>query len=158
MKAAIIYTSKTGNTEELAFSLFEILYHCTHTELYRIERFPLDKLSEYEVIIIGTYTWGMGEIPSEMMTLYKWIEQEDVNHLTTAVFGTGDRFYPNFCGAVDEFRDMLYVYTNLAVTLKVELSPQSSDRQKCEKFADILMNRVKQIGVSKIDGPVKVRC
>lgn len=144
MKAAIIYASKTGNTEELALELCESLSRHIHTDIYTVERFPLSQLNDYEMVIIGTYTWGMGEIPHEMMPLYKWIEREHVNHLTTAVFGTGDRFYPNFCGAVDEFRDMLYVHTNLAATLKVELSPQSSDRKKCEKFADILMNRIQQ--------------
>lgn len=144
MKAAVIYTSKTGNTEELAFVLRDSLSRRIHTDLFAIEHCPLNRLYEYEAIVIGTYTWGNGEIPSEMMTLYKWVELEETRHLTTGVFGTGDSFYPNFCGAVDEFRDMLYAHTNLAATLKVELSPQVIDRHKCEKFADILMNRIKQ--------------
>ncbi|KMY43088.1 flavodoxin [Bacillus sp. FJAT-27916] len=144
MKAAIIYTSKTGNTEELALELRTHFSRRIHTDLFTINRFPLSQLHEYEAIIIGTYTWGDGEIPLEMMSLYQWIEREEASHLTTGVFGTGDSFYPNFCGAVDEFRDMLYVHTNLAATLKVELSPQEGDWEKCEKFADILMNRIKQ--------------
>ena len=144
MKAAIIYTSKTGNTEELAIEVRERLSSHMPADLYPVGQFPLSRLNEYEVMIIGTYTWGMGDIPREMMSLYKWIERENVNHLITGVFGTGDRFYPDFCGAVDEFRDMLYVHTNLAATLKVELSPQSRDLEKCGKFAAILMNRTKQ--------------
>ena len=142
MKAAIIYTSKTGNTEELALELHECLSRHIPTDIYTAGRISLSQLNDYEIIIIGTYTWGMGEIPLEMMSLYEWIECQNVNHLTTAVFGTGDRFYPNFCGAVDKFRDMLYVHTNLAATLKVELSPQRSDREKCERFAGILMKRI----------------
>ena len=142
MKAAIIYTSKTGNTEELALELHGCLSPHIPTDIYTAGRISLTQLNDYEIIIIGTYTWGMGEIPLEMMSLYEWIECQNVNHLTTAVFGTGDRFYPNFCGAVDKFRDMLYVHTNLAATLKVELSPQRSDREKCERFADILMKRI----------------
>ncbi len=144
MKAAIIYTTKTGNTEELARELHKSLSRLVHTDMYVVDRFPLNQLHDYEIVVIGTYTWGMGDIPLEMMSLYQWIEREGVNHLITGVFGTGDRFYPHFCGAVDEFRDMLYVHTNLAATLKVELSPQSSDREKCEKFASILMSRVRQ--------------
>lgn len=144
MKTAIIYTSRTGNTEELAYELHHQFSQRIHTDLFPVERFPLSQLHEYEAIIIGTYTWGDGDIPVEMMPLYRWIEQEEVSHLTTGVFGTGDSFYPNFCGAVNEFRDMVYVHTNLAATLKVELSPQASDREKCEKFADIVIKRMKQ--------------
>jgi flavodoxin I len=61
--------------------------------------------------------------------------------MTTAVFGTGDSCYPMFCGAVDQFRDMLYVHTNLAATLKVELRPQERDFQRCEKFVEALLLR-----------------
>ncbi len=143
MKAAIIYTSKTGNTEELALELRTHFSRRIHTDLFTIDRFPLSQLHEYEVIIIGTYTWGDGEIPLEMMALYQWIEREETDSLTTAVFGTGDSFYPNFCGAVDEFRDMLYVHTNLAATFKVELAPQAGDREKCKRFVEIVMNRLK---------------
>jgi flavodoxin I len=50
--------------------------------------------------------------------------------------------HPHFCGAVDEFRDMLYVQTNLAVILKVELSPQLSDMEKCHRFVQLLLERV----------------
>jgi len=107
-------------------------------ELYRIEEFPLTELSSCDAVLIGTYTWGSGEIPEEMHGLYQAIELLDRKELQTAVFGTGDSFFSEFCGAVDRFRDMLYVKTQLVATLKVELMPQPSDRIRCEKLVELM--------------------
>ena len=147
MKAVIIYTSVTGNTEMLAKMIHSNLSRLfEHVEIFEIKEFSMGKMEEYSVIVIGTYTWGNGAIPKEMLELYTAIEQLDTKHITTGVFGTGDTFYPHYCGAVDKFRDMLFVHTNLAVTLKVELLPQTQENQKCEKFAEIMFERSKLVG------------
>ena len=144
MKMAVVYSSRTGNTEELVQYLYELfLSHFVKVELYTVEQFRLDRLAEYDAVVIGTYTWGDGEIPPEMLSLYEAFESRKVKHIITGVVGTGDRFYPHFCGAVDEFRDMLFVRTELAVTLKVELSPQQIDRDRCAKFVELILERMK---------------
>jgi flavodoxin I len=144
MKIAIVYSSKTGNTEELVNSVYvRMLPHFAKIDLYRVGQFPLHQLVEYDGLVIGTYTWGDGEIPQEMLPLYKAFERQNVKHMITGVVGTGDHFYPKFCGAVDAFRDMLNAQTELAVTIKVELTPQSSDRERCHKFVDLFAKRVK---------------
>ena len=146
MKMAIIYSSRTGNTEELIQYLNELfLSHFVKVELYQVGQFSLSRLAEYDVVVIGTYTWGDGEIPPEMVLLYEAFENQNVKHILTGVVGTGDRFYPHFCGAVDEFRDMLYVQTDLAVTLKVELSLQQSDMERCTKFVKLILERMKKV-------------
>ncbi len=145
MKIAIVYSSKTGNTEELVKYLYELFsLHFIKIELYHVDQFPLSKLSEYDAIVIGTYTWGDGEIPTEMLPLYEAFEKQEVKHMLTGIVGTGDSLYPQFCGAVDEFRDMLYVQTDLAVTLKVELSPQPSDIKRCCKFVELFVERIRK--------------
>ncbi|RFU67521.1 flavodoxin [Peribacillus saganii] len=144
MKAAIVYTSITGNTRELAENLYQIfLERSVETAIFRIEEFPISLLTQYQAIAIGTYTWGNGEIPKEMLQLYKEVQSLNRKDITTAVFGTGDSFFPNFCGAVDLFRDMLYVHTNLAVTLKVELLPQTQDAPRSQKFVDLMLKRAR---------------
>ena len=93
----------------------------------------------------------LGLIHGEMETsqkkcyLYRAFRNSKRNQVITGIVGTGDRFYPEFCGAVDEFRDMLYVQTKLAVTLKVELSPQVSDLERCVKFVELFLERMKKI-------------
>ncbi|WP_027963966.1 flavodoxin domain-containing protein [Halalkalibacillus halophilus] len=143
MRAAVIYTSATGNTEELASWVYEAwLKRNSKIEWYDVEDVPIDELGEFDCLAIGTFTWGNGEIPDSMMDLYEALEEQDVSNVSVGIFGTGDRCYPHFCGAVDAFRDMLYVHANLAVTLKVELSPMQSEREKCEAFVDRLVREV----------------
>ena len=54
------------------------------------------QLTEYDAVIIGTYTWGDGDIPTEMLPLYRAFENQEVSKIVTGIVGTGDRFYPNF--------------------------------------------------------------
>ena len=146
MKLAIVYSSVTGNTKELAEMIYRnLICRSVDVSIYRIEDFSLAFLSNFDVIAIGTYTWGDGEIPKEMRKLYHAFEELDNKDLVTAVFGTGDSFYPNYCGAVDLFRDMLYVHTNLAATLKVELLPQILDLHRSQMFVDSIIKKANQI-------------
>ncbi|WP_066072076.1 flavodoxin domain-containing protein [Neobacillus soli] len=143
MNLAIVYTSKTGNTEELVYVLRDLfLRKKIEVCLFRSDQFPLQDLPSFDAVIIGTYTWGDGEIPVEMRALYRAFETMDTKHVVTGVVGTGDSFYPHFCGAVDAFRDMLYAHCRLAVTLKIEVSPQTTDLERCRRFADTIWNKI----------------
>ncbi|TKC18242.1 flavodoxin domain-containing protein [Robertmurraya kyonggiensis] len=129
MKLAIVYTSITGNTEELA----EVLSGCFReqgmkTDCYPLENFSLSSISDYDSLVIGTYTWGDGDVPDELLHLQQ--ELLRCPQLVTGIFGTGDRFYPKFCGAVDELQEIFLD----AVPLKIELSPQSIDMSHIENF------------------------
>lgn len=138
-RLAIVYSSVTGNTEQLAEMVQEAAQNQGITiELYPVDEFPLSQLQWLDVVMIGTYTWGSGEIPEEMHSLYQAIEKLGRKELRTAVFGTGDSFFAEFCGAVDQFRDMLYTQTKLVATLKVELMPQPSDEARCEKLIELM--------------------
>ncbi|UII54362.1 flavodoxin domain-containing protein [Cytobacillus spongiae] len=142
MKIAIVYTSISGNTKEVAELLFQQFYQEeNHVDLYSIHEFDLARMDEYDALLIGTYTWGDGELPESMWPLYQRIEKEPFPSLITGVFGTGDCFYPKYCGAVDVMKDLLQTQTNLAVTLKIELSPQLQDIGRCEAFVEKIVTR-----------------
>jgi len=113
-------------------------------DLYEAGQFPLFKLKQFDAVVIATYTWGNGEIPASMLPIYEAFELLNAKSIITGVAGTGDSFYPNFCGAVGLFRDMLYVKSNLAATLKVELAPQKSDLPRCRLFAKSIFNRLEE--------------
>ncbi|MFL6554855.1 MAG: flavodoxin domain-containing protein [Bacillus sp. (in: firmicutes)] len=143
MKIAIVYSSKTGNTEELAGRICQLfLMKDVRVSLFRIEQFSVQDLSEFSAVVVGTYTWGNGEIPQDMIELYRAFETQDLKNVVTGVIGTGDSGYPMFCGAVDKFKDMLYVHTNLIVTLKIEVSLQMKDIDRCRRFVDILLDEL----------------
>lgn len=143
MKLAIVYTSKTGHTEELVQFIRDLFIEKKiDVSLFRIEEFPILELPAFDGVIVGTYTWGDGDIPSEMHALYYAFETADVRHVVTGVVGTGDSFYPHFCGAVDAFRDMLYAHSRLAATLKIEVSPQTTDLERCRRFTETIWNKI----------------
>ena len=148
MRVAIVYAYVTGNTKELAEAIQEkFQQRMEGAELFTVKDFPLKHISAYDGLVLGTFTWSNGWsdgcIPRVMRRIFSHLEYVEADHLATAVFGTGDRFFPDFCAAVDEFRDMLYVQSDLAVTMKVELRPQSDDMVKCERFADCLIEKIK---------------
>ncbi len=142
-KVAIVYSSVTGNTEELVRMVVSSFQsRSIFTDVFQVDDFLLANIHDYDGLVIGTYTWGNGEIPLEMMPVYQEIERQNVHRLATGVVGTGDSFYPSFCGAVDEFRDMLYVHSSLVATLKVELQPQLKDYGRCEKLVELMIERM----------------
>lgn len=147
-RIAVVYTSVSGHTEQLALQMARALELYGRVETHEVCSMPVALLQEVDILAIGTYTWDSGELPKQMEEVYEDIEQLGRKELITIAFGTGDRFYPNFCGAVDLLRDMLYVRTTLAAVLKVELAPQPKDRERCglvaakafEKWDHTLMN------------------
>ncbi|RRN72281.1 flavodoxin [Peribacillus simplex] len=136
-KVAIVYHSAGGNTKALAEAIGSLL---PGAGLYQLHEFDLDTLPDYDALIVGTYTWGNGELPAKSAALYKELEQLPIAHLKTGVFGTGETNYNHFCGAVDHFRDMLFAKSQLAVTLKIEQMYQESDLPRLQKFASLFQN------------------
>jgi flavodoxin I len=134
MKIAIVYHSAGGNTKALADRISSCL---PQARLFTITDFDPATLSSYAGLLVGTYTWGDGELPAKMIPFYKELEAQNISHLVTGVFGTGETNYHHFCGAVNQFRDMLYVHSTLAVTLKIEQMFQASDVPRIQKFTDI---------------------
>ncbi|MFD4931379.1 flavodoxin domain-containing protein [Peribacillus butanolivorans] len=136
-KIAIVYHSAGGNTKALAEALASLL---PEAELFRTSEFDTGILPEYDALIIGTYTWGNGELPAKTAVFYAELEQLPISHLKTGVFGTGETNYSHFCGAVDHFRDMLFAKSQLLVTLKIEQMYQESDLPRLQKFASLFKN------------------
>ncbi len=92
MKAAIFYGSEDGTTADVAEALAEALSGTV--PVYDIADAGLAALSDYDVLILGTSTWGIGELQSD------WIAaEESMPNLTgkrVALFGIGDQIgYPD---------------------------------------------------------------
>ncbi|MED1125244.1 flavodoxin domain-containing protein [Bacillus atrophaeus] len=145
MKSLIIYSSAsaTKNTREIGRHIHQAMGNIDmNVDFLSIREFgDLERISEYDIVVVGTYSWGNGKIPRQMRPLADYFEQHPNKNLVTGVFGSGDSFYPRFCGAVDQFKALLSNTTNLAVTLKVELYPQDEDIAKVSKFAELIKKR-----------------
>lgn len=131
---AIVYHSAGGNTKAIAEAIASILLD---SQLYRVSEVDSSALSACDGLIVGTYTWGNGELPVKMAAFYQELEMLDLTQTVTAVFGTGETNYQHFCGAVDIFRDMLFAKSRLAVTLKIEQMYQETDYVKINRFASL---------------------
>lgn len=135
----ITFASMSGNTEGIADIIKEQLEQEQHeVEVKEMEElFPGD-IDEYEGILVGSYTWGEGDLPFEAEEFYDELEESDLTGKKAAAFGSGDTAYPDFCEAVNTFEDQLKSSGAEVVQegIKIELSPSSDDEiEQIKAFA-----------------------
>ncbi|MDR4227472.1 flavodoxin [Bacillus mojavensis] len=138
-KALITYASMSGNTEDIAGIIKDTLQeYGLDIDCIDMDDAETSALTSYDYVLIGTYTWGDGDLPYEAEDFFEEVQQLELNGLKTACFGSGDYSYPKFCEAVNLFSDMLQeagaaVYQE---TLKIELAPETDDDvESCREFA-----------------------
>lgn len=143
MNIAIIYTSMSGNTEELSEVIADTVKKKRGTcTMIRAGALP-STLSQYDVVLFGTYTWGKGSIPKEMRDALRTILKETKMTIQeAAVFGTGDQNFPHFCRAVDEtFYHLNHYNVNVvAEVLKIEQSCRGSQTDSVFKWTEKVLN------------------
>jgi flavodoxin I len=118
LRLIVIYASMSGNTKEVA----ELIANEVNAELVPMSANPPD-LSYYDLLFIGSYTWGDGETPRIVKEFAKALGYKP-DHV--AVFGTGDTQWPTFCGAVDRLANF---YESKYPRLKIEQSPRGEQEQ-----------------------------
>ncbi|ASB89830.1 flavodoxin [Bacillus sonorensis] len=138
-KALITFASMSGNTEDIAMIIKDTFTeHSIDVEYMEMDDVDVDTLSEYDYILIGTYTWGDGDLPYEAEAFYEDVSSLVLKGKKAACFGSGDYAYPKFCEAVNTFYSMLeQTGADLfSETLKVELAPETDeDIVCCKEFA-----------------------
>lgn len=118
MKILMIGFSKTGNT----YMFMDYLKQFNNNiEEYRFnikDDVNID-ISQYDLIIIGTNTWGDGKIPPNCKEFI--IRNATKHNKKWLVFGTGNSIFFHFCGAVDGICKILHDTDNkVLATLKYE--------------------------------------
>lgn len=104
----ILYASSTGNTEEIAIMLEDILKkENVSIFMKNLESMDMEAvdLTKYDGILFGTYTYDDGNLPFETDIFCDSIQVLDLSGKTIGVFGSGDTSYFQFCGAVDEMKE-----------------------------------------------------
>ncbi|CAM4243197.1 flavodoxin [Bacillus manliponensis] len=138
-KILIAYASMSGNTEsivDLVKASLEVFDH--EIEVKEIENMEVDELLDYDGILLGSYTWGEGELPFEAEDFHDELENVDLSGKKAAVFGSGDTAYELFCEAVPILEKRLTECgAELVVEgLKIELAPEEDeDIERCSNFA-----------------------
>lgn len=145
MRAAIVYASLSGNTEEVAQTLYDTLSKEMTVDLIRAADVKEDVALDHDHVYFGTYTWGDGQLPAEMRKALRYILKGQRSYFQFAsVFGTGDKQFPKYCQAVDEIMYHLGQYKRslLMAPLKIEQSPRNrlNDIERWGEASIFMMN------------------
>lgn len=149
MEVAIVYTSMTGNTEEIAQILSDLVeQHDLTVKKFHVEFddiMALD-LKNYDAILFGTYTWGDADLPFELEDFHEDLGDEDLTGKVVGLFGSCDSYY-EFYGAAMEIMAKQFRTIGAQVIdplLKIELAPEPEDDEKIEQFVKVFIDQVNQ--------------
>jgi len=110
MRLIILYGSSTGNTARIAAYVAGVFQSAgIEIEAKPVSAVEPQDLAAYDVILLGTSTWGNGSLQNAMKLFYFKIDDTAVASKKMAVFGAGDsKAYPrSFCKAVDILQSKL---------------------------------------------------
>ncbi len=94
-KIAIIYGTLTGNTEEAAIEIQEKL-GSEFTTIIDVYEATASDLENYDNIIFGASTWGIGDLQEDFTDFLSVIESTNMKNKKVAIFGFGDQdSYPD---------------------------------------------------------------
>lgn len=99
-KYGIFYASATGTTADIATRLGKLL-GIDATDIHNVADTAPSALGDYSTIIIGSSTWGDGELESDMYDFIDGAQALDLKGHRMAIFGCGDEtMSESFCNAV----------------------------------------------------------
>ncbi|NCU32765.1 MAG: flavodoxin [Candidatus Moranbacteria bacterium] len=101
-KVIVLYGSTMGNTEKMTQIIGDVFKPggVSITIANVRDKTPAD-LCEYDYLLLGSSTWGDGELQDDWVSFEKDMEQVNLAGKSVACFGPGDSMYPQFCKAVD---------------------------------------------------------
>lgn len=107
-KIAVFYGSTTGTTETVAGMVAEQL-GVASADVFDVSKLDADLVSGYDVLVLGTSTWGDGELQDDWYDGLQTLQQMDLSGKTVALFGCGDSesYSDTFCDGVGHLYDGL---------------------------------------------------
>jgi len=99
----VIYGSSTGTCQGLAEKIGQQL-SVQDDGMIDVQNLSADVVNKYDVLILGTSTWGAGEMQDDWYDGVKVLKQAGLQGKAVAVFGCGDSesYSDTFCGGMAE--------------------------------------------------------
>lgn len=99
----VIYGSSTGTCQGLAEKIGQQL-SVQDDGIIDVQNLSADVVNKYDVLILGTSTWGAGEMQDDWYDGVKVLKQAGLQGKAVAVFGCGDSesYSDTFCGGMTE--------------------------------------------------------
>ncbi|OCL94268.1 flavodoxin [Arcobacter porcinus] len=88
MATAIFYGSNSGNCEDIAKNISNKL---GKIDTFNLAKTKVEKMNEYDKIILGASTWGNGELNDDWEDAWNNFSKLDFSNKTIALFGLGDQ-------------------------------------------------------------------
>jgi len=107
MSIAIIYGSNGGVTESVAEEIKKELG--LEADLVDIAGEEIDIFTKYDKMIIGTSTWGEGDLQDDWDDIFDDFKSVEFGGKTVAFFGTGDQegYADNYLDAMGTLHDVV---------------------------------------------------
>lgn len=87
MKIAVFYGSNMGATEEVAKKIALEL----KADIFNVETASNEDMESYDALIIGSSTWGYGDLQDDWNNFFDDYGIPNVKGKTVAIFGLGDQ-------------------------------------------------------------------
>lgn len=101
----IFYGSETGTTADVALRIAAKL-GVDSADVHNVAKVSPTKLGDYDVLLLGSSTWGAGELASDWYDFVAGAKALALNGKKMAFFGCGDESMSDtFCNAVGELYD-----------------------------------------------------
>ena len=97
----IFYGSSNGTTESVAKQIAEKL-GVKSSDIHDVGQASPADFASYEVLLLGSSTWGMGDLQDDWYDGVKVLKKCDLSHKSVALFGCGDSdsYSDTFCDAI----------------------------------------------------------
>lgn len=136
-KVLVVYDSLSGNTHEVAELIKgELEASGVEVTAVRVGGGFIPSPADYDLLLVGTYTWDKGSLPIEMKDTVYDIGYKPEN---VEVFGTGDTQFGGdelFCRACDKLAKF---YNSKHEVLKIEQSPRGSQERRVIDWTQSVM-------------------
>jgi flavodoxin I len=99
-KTIVVYGSSTGTCEGIANDIASAL----GVKAINVSDMTAEVIAEHDNLILGTSTWGAGEVQDDWYDGLNVIEAADMDGKTVALFGCGDSasYSDTFCSGMAE--------------------------------------------------------
>ena len=104
-KTGIFYGSSTGTCEDLANQIADKM-GVAASDVHSADKLSADLVKEYDLLILGTSTWGDGELQDDWYDGIKVLKSADLSFKSIALFGCGDS--ESYCDTFCDGMSILY--------------------------------------------------
>lgn len=140
-KIGIFYGSDTGTTKKVAERIAQLL-NVDKKDLHDVASSAPSTVGDYDIIVMGTSTWGDGDMEDAMMDFTEGVQVLDLKGKEIALFGCGDETMSDtFCSGVGK------LYGRLKATGATFIAPYDTIGYSFEHSEAVPADAVDAVGL-----------